>query len=283
MILLTGVTGTVGQALLNEFESSGTSARVLVRSPDKRPTTAGIETVIGDFSPTALAKALDGIDTAFLLMGNCPEQAELETRFVDCAKTAGVKHLVKLSATGADSGSQARLKKSHGEVEDYLAKSGLTFTSLRPNFFMQNLLHVASTINSMNQFFMPMGDAQVGAIDARDVAKVALNVMTSEGHDNKTYELSGPSLVSFSDMATTLTQITGREIQYINISNADFRQQMAQFSPPWYADAVGELFERIANNESALVCDTVQELTGQAPRSLAQFIEDHQTAFTPSE
>ena len=110
----------------------------------------------------ALAQAMTGVTRACLVMANGKAQLEAETAFVDAAKTAGVEHVVKLSAIGADSQSSAVLKRIHGDSENYLRKSGLGYSIVRPNFFMTNLLMAAPTIKQDDAMYWPMADAEVG-------------------------------------------------------------------------------------------------------------------------
>ena len=283
MILFTGLTGAVGTEIIKLLPEYDIRARGLVRNPDKADAirAAGVEVIPGDLEDqNAVNAALQGCDRAFLLMANSRQQLELEKSFVDAAVEAGVGHIVKMSANGADSNSTALLKRYHGDAEQYIRESGLRYTLVRPNFFMQNMLHIAGSIVEQDKFFMPMRDGQVGIIDVRDVARFILAVLTGSGHDGKTYEITGPELVSFHDIASQLSEVTGREISYIDQPAAEFKQSLRHWVPDdWYVETVSELFELIAQGSGALLNDEYTRVTGRAPTTPRRFFRDYSSFF----
>ena len=283
MILFTGLTGAVGTEILKLLPDYEIQARGLIRDSGKADALkdAGVEMVCGDLADSAaVAEALQGCDKAFLLMANAREQLDLEKGFVDAARAAGVGHLVKMSANGANSNSTSLLKRYHGDAEQYIRESGLGYTLVRPNFFMQNMLHITGTIVAEDKFYMPMRDGQVGIIDVRDVARFVLDVLTGSGHDGETYEITGPELVSFHDIAVQLSGVMGREISYIDVPAADFKQSLAHWVPDeWYVETVSEMFELTAQGRGALLNDNYTRVTGRAPTSLGQFFRDYASFF----
>lgn len=285
MILFTGLTGKVGAAIVELLPEFGVQARGLVRDRGKAAAleAAGVEVALGDLGDAAaVGAALEGCEKAFLLMANGPRQLELELGFIEAAQRAGLGRLVKMSANGADSASAAALKRFHGDAEERLRASGLPYTVIRPNFFMQNLLWMAAEIAERDSFSMPMGQGRVGIIDVRDVARFVLSVLTQPGHENKTYEITGPELVSFHDIARQLSAATGRTIRYIDIAPETFRRVLSQWMPDdWQVEAVAQLFALIAQDQGALVNDVYRQGTGRAPGSLRQFFQDCAPAFAP--
>ena len=285
MILFTGLTGKVGAAIVELLPEFGVQARGLVRDRGKAAAleAAGVEVALGDLGDAAAVNAaLEGCEQAFLLMANGPRQLELERGFIAAAQGAGLGRVVKMSATGADSASPSVLKRYHGDAEECLRASGVPYTVIRPNFFMQNLLWMAAEIGARDTFSMPMGQGRVGTIDVRDVARFVLTALTQPGHENKTYELTGPELVSFHDIARQLSAATGRTIRYIDLAPEAFRRALAQWMPDaWQVDAVAGLFALIAQGQGAVVNDVYRQGTGRAPRSLQQFFRDHAPAFAP--
>ena len=285
MILFTGLTGTVGKEILKLLPEFDVQAKGLVRDMNKADAikAAGVEVIRGDLGDSAAVKeAMRGCDRAFLLTANAQQQLVLEKGFVDAARETGIRRLVKMSANGADSNSTALLKRYHGDAEKYVRESGLPYTLVRPNFFMQNMLHVASGIVEQDKYFMPMRDGRVGIIDARDVARFVLTVLTRSGHENKMYEITGSELVSFHDIASQLSEVMGREIRYVDVAPEDFKKSLLQWvSSDWYVDTVSDLFELIAQNQGALLNDTYRQVTGTAPTTLRQFFQDYSPAFQP--
>ena len=283
MILFTGLTGAVGTEIIKLLPEYGIHTRGLVRNPDKAEMVrqAGVEVIPGSMEDEdAVIAALQGCDRAFLLMANSRQQLELEKSFVNAAVKASIGHIVKMSANGADSNSQALLKRYHGDSEQYIRESGLRYTLVRPNFFMQNMLHVAGSIVEQDKFFMPMRAGQVGIVDVRDVAHFVLAVLTGSGHDGKTYEVTGPELVSFHDIASQLSEVMGREISYIDQPATEFKQSLLQWVPDdWYVETVSELFELIAQGSGALLNGEYTRVTGRAPTTLRRFFQDYSAFF----
>lgn len=281
MILLTGVTGKVGAHLLAQLSAYGNPARLLVRDSSKLPRNLpGVEVVSGSFESAALDAALEGVSKALLLLSNSPSQAELERHFIDRAAAMGVGHVVKISAVGADPGSSALLKRIHGEVEAHLRNSPMAHTIIRPNFFMQNLLTSAATITTQDAFYLPMGTAQVGIVDAADVATMALKILSEPGHEDTSYELSGPALLSFADIARVMSEVFGKVIRYVDIPNTAFREAMRGAGVgSWYVDAVGDLFEVTKSGSSAFTTDDFERVVGRQPSTLASYLAANRSIF----
>lgn len=143
MILVTGATGTAGRAIVSALSNRNAKVRVLVRDRERARAVLGpaVLTAVGDLrSPITLHTALQGIGRALLLAPNTPDQLQMETNFIQAAQRARVQHVVKFSGLGADIDSPARISKCHAMVERTLEESGIPFTHLRPNTFMQNIL-----------------------------------------------------------------------------------------------------------------------------------------------
>lgn len=285
MILLTGATGNCGREILQLFKSMNVPLRILVRNPEKidHKDWYGLEIQKGDLQDRkTVLDACKGVDKAFLLMANIKEQASIEKIFIDTAKAAGVNHVVKLSAIGADSHSPVEMSRIHAEVEEYLMKSGMHYTNIRPSHFMQNILHSADSIIAEGKFYLPLRSTQTGMIDIRDVAEVVVEALSNNQHLNKTYTITGPTLLSFYDVAEQLTTVLDREIQYIDITIDEFKEQVRHWSPDdsWFVDAVSELFAHMANDSDAKVTDTFVQITGKSPRSFTEFLKDNIGAFS---
>src|SRR5215211_831576 len=150
MILITGATGTTGREVVEALRRLGAKGvRALVRDPARADfiRAAGFETVAGDFErPETLDAALEGVERALLLTPPSPQTFEQQRAFIEAARRAGVRHVVKLSAFGADADAPEGFGKWHGQSENLPKTSGLKWTILRPNFFMQNLLGQARQI-----------------------------------------------------------------------------------------------------------------------------------------
>jgi len=283
MILLTGATGKTGGETAKALLAKGVKIRALVRSPEKAAAlkAAGAELVAGDVSDSAaLAKALAGVDRALLILPNGEQQLALEKQFTDAAKQAGVKHLVKMSSMEAVADAKSPIPRAHWASEEYIRASGLTWTMIKPNFFMQNLLAFAGPIKEQSKFFLPMGKGQTVMIDARDIGAVAAAVLSGDGHEGQSYQVTGPEVLNFTDVADRFTKVLGRKIEYVDIPMDAYREKLSHvLTSKWHLNAVCELFGEIAECPLLEVTDTVKRLTGRDPRPLRQFIEDHRAAF----
>ncbi|MEO8444771.1 MAG: SDR family oxidoreductase [Gammaproteobacteria bacterium] len=284
MLLLTGVTGKTGGASAQALLKKGVPLRAIVRNAEKAAAlkAAGVELVIGDVTDKAvLEKAMVGVDKAFMTMPNGEKQLELEKQFIDVAKQAGVKHIVKMSSMEAVANAKAPIPKIHYASEQYLQGSGLDWTMIKPNFFMQNFLGSAGTIKEQGKFFLPMGEGKTAMADTRDIGACVAVVMTAPGHAGQMYEITGPEVLSFADAAARFSKVLGRKIEYVHVPMPAYRQTLARFlTNEWHLNAVCELFQEIADGHDLHITDTVQKLTGKPATSLEQFVRDHQAAFT---
>ena len=283
MILVTGSTGTIGSALIEDLALLGAPVRALVRTPEKAGTVerGGVEATVGDLgSPETLDAALDAVEQAFLLTPADPRQPEWEKNFVEAAERAGVRHVVKLSAFIANPDSPLRFGRTHGEGERHLEESALSWTFLRPNSYMQNTLSNAWSIASERRLYSPVLDAKVALIDSRDVAAVAARVLTEEGHEGKVYELTGPEAISNREVAEQLSTVLGQQLECVKISFEDARQGMVGGGvPEWLADGVIELARLQEAGYAAGLTNRVAEIIGREPRRFEEFAHDYKSAF----
>lgn len=283
MILLSGATGKVGTAASLELGKANVPFRVLVRDPDKfvLKNSANVEVMAGDLENEADVKAaMQGVDKAFLLMGNNPSQADIEKRFAVHAEKAGVKHLVKVSSMEASAKATARLPKLHYQSEQFIQSLNLSWTFLRPNFYMQNMLMYAGAIKNASLFALPLGDAKTAMVDTRDIGAVVATILQEAGHENKIYKLTGPELINFGEVAQTMSAVLSKEVKYIKQSSTEFRAVLEQFiQSQWQLDAVCELFEEIAGGSLEETTTDFEQILNREPGSLESFTKDFRTAF----
>lgn len=283
MILLTGVTGKIGGETARQLLDKGVPLRALVRDEAKAAhlKAAGVELVVGDIADAKIvSKALTGVDKAFLLLPNGEHQEAHEKQFTDLARAAGIKHLVKLSSMEAVAAAKTPIPRAHWAVEEYIRASGLAWTMVKPNFFMQNLLGSARTIKEQGKFFLPMGAGTTGMADARDIGAVCAEVLTGAGHAGKSYEITGPEVLTFLEVADRFTEVLGKKVEYVPMPMAQFRERMTNILKPWHLNAVCELFQEIADIGLDHTTDTFRKLIGRDPISLRQFIKDHMALFS---
>jgi len=281
MILVTGGTGTSGADIVRELSSRGVKFRALVRNPAKADGVRlpGVEIVQGDMTKS-LEAPLAGVDVALLHSASASNLVDLQCTFIDAARKAGVKRIVKFSVLGVDPKSTCRFQQGHAVVEDKLRSSGLGWTMLQPTFFMQNFLGQAGMIKS-GTIYQPAGDGKSAYVDTRDIAAVAAVTLTQSGHEGKSYPITGPADLSFHDIAATFSKVLGRQIEYVDVPPQAAREALMKVGvPAWNVEGILELMDLLRGGKTAGVFPTVQQITGKPPRTLERFVRDHASAFS---
>lgn len=285
MILVTGATGSNGTELTKLLASRGVPVRAMVRSrgaAEAIAALAGVEIALGDFDdPASVERALRGVESAFLLT-NSSERAEAQQcAFVDSARRTGLARIVKLSQFAADAASPVRFLRYHAAVEHAIEASGIAYTFLRPNLFMQGLLAFQGLIVSEGKFFAAASDAKVSAVDVRDNAAAAAAALTEPGHEGRTYDLTGPEALTHADMAASLSKATGRSISFVDVSPEAMRAALLGAGVPvWQADGLVEDYAHYRRGEASAVSSGVRDATGAPPRAFSAFARDYASAFS---
>lgn len=280
MFLVTGAGGTVGSEVVKELQTAGAQFRAGYHSQAKADAARaqGVDAVLIDYDrPETLDAALQGIEKLFLLS---PSNAEQEKNVIDAAKRAGVKHVVKLSVIDADTESYS-FAKLHRAAEKAIEASGMAWTFLRPNGFMQNMHnYMSDTIRDHGAFYASVGDAKIAHVDVRDIAAVAAKALTEPGHEGKSYTLTGPDALTYDEIASKLSAASGRPIKYVSLGDPDIKAAMVGAgAPEGYADAYVDLQRFYRTGAGGRVTDEVRRLTGREARPFDQYATDHANAF----
>lgn len=273
-IALTGATGTVGRAVIAELAARGVRPLAIVRAAESAAALAGAaDTVLADLDrPERLEHDLAGTRRLFMLTPLHPRQDALQRRIVDAAGRAGVAHVVKLSALGADPDARVAIHRQHGRGDAHLIASGMGYTCLRPNAFMQNAVQWQGSIARTGAITLPAGDARVSMIDVRDIAAVAARVLTAPELSNQVHELTGPEALSYAEVADCLSHAAGRTIRHRDVAPDEARRAMLSAGmPAWAVDARLELYATYRAGAAQRTTTTVAELTGRPPRRFADF------------
>ena len=283
MILVTGATGKIGTPLVASLKAKGASFKALARTDASAKALAaqGVETLRGDLTDAVSVKAaLKGVTKLFLLSSVSGFDA-VEISAIEAAKAAGVKHVVKVSATGVQADAVSPLIRAHAKVERALEASGLGFTILRPGWFKQNWVAFYShAIKAKQPVYANAGDARVAWIDSRDIADVAATALTSEGHEGLVYELSGPEALAYAEVASRLGKLLGREVAYVNVPDAAAYQAMRGMGmDPWYAYGMTALNQAVRKGHADFTTGTVELVTGKPSRSIDAFLKENLPAF----
>ena len=283
MILITGATGKTGSATAKSLGEKGERFRALIRNEEKKEglESLGGEVVIGSIENTDVVnQSMQGVKTVLVLLPNSESQLALEKQLVDSAKQAGVERIVKMSSIEATPDATSQIPKLHLESEEYIKQSGLAWTMIKPNFYMQNLLASAGTIKDQGKIFLPMGEGKTGMIDTTDVGTVIAKVLSEDGHESMNHEITGPEILSFYEVAEIFSKALGKQVDYVDVPMDAYKETLGQFlTNQWHLDAVIDLFKGIAEGGIEDKTDTFNELMGETPKSLSQFLAENSFIF----
>lgn len=275
MILVTGGTGTIGKATVAALQAAGQRFKVAARSP-QQISAKGVEVVTLDWSELdTYLPAMRGIDRLFLLTPNSERQVGYVVQAVAAARRAGVKRIVRLSVMGADADPGVILGRLHFAAEREVKLSGIPWTILRPTFFMQNFInYYGAHPNKDCEVRLPHGQGKAAWVDARDVGEAAAKVLSAEGFEQKTFDLTGPQALSTADVLAVLSEVFGHKYTYIDVPEDEARKALEEMKMPlWLVDGFMELHSLIKNGHAATLADGVQTILGREPHSVREWAE----------
>jgi uncharacterized protein YbjT (DUF2867 family) len=280
MILIT-TAGKVGAQAARLLAQQGHPVRVLVREPGKANALAraGVDLAVGDLGVRATVDAaMQGVSSVILVSPAIPAQ---EVSVIDSAVHAGVEHVVKISSKASADSPIAR-RRGQAEIENALVASGLGFTLLRNNAYMQNFLMLAPAIAKTGRFGSCADEGRIGMIDTRDVADVAARIAVSPGpHAHKTYRPTGPERLSYANAAAVLSRVLGRPITFHALTLDEEKQAMVDAGvPETVAEMNAQALSLFAQGDSDWVTEDVPLILGRPARAFEQFASDHATSFS---
>jgi uncharacterized protein YbjT (DUF2867 family) len=277
-ILVTGATGTVGSAVVRELAAAGVPVTAAVRNL-AAALPAGVAAAEWDYErPETFGPTLAGVETLFLLTPPLhPREAEFGKQAIAAAKEAGVQRIVRLSALGVEPGQPS----GHGQIEQAVIDSGLTFTTLRPTFFMQNLSEGNANSIKAGVLALAAGDGKVAWIDARDIGAVAAKILADgTGHAGQFYTLTGDEALNYDEVVALISAEVGHEVRYIAITDEEQRAGMqAAGLPETAVEGYSFLMGVVRNGWAAAALPTVREIIGRDAIRVAQFVHDYADSF----
>ena len=268
--LVIGATGTTGSRTATQLIATG--HRVKAASRHTTPV-SGAEPVRFDwYDPATHLDALDGVDRVYLIppLGDS-DPAAVMLPFLQRARTAGVHRAVLLSSSAIPEGGP-----TVGTVHQALPGLFEQWAVLRPSWFMQNFTgtHIhALSIREDDTIWTATDSGRVGFVDAEDIAAVAVHALTDEHAPNTDLVLTGPEALSYDDIATIITEVTGRPVVHRHLSYAQMRYRLTKLMPLEFAAMLAGMDRAIAEGSEDRVTDTVQRLTGRPPRTFRALLE----------
>lgn len=282
-VIVLGATGTIGKAILKNLQNNNVEVFASVQSEKiiEKVSQFGATPVIMNFTDQqSLNQALKGKDRVFLVTPLMQNPEAITKMVINSAKLNGVKHLMRSTASGADSNGQIQMDRWAGASEDLIKASGLNYTIVRPNWFLQNFInHHSQTIKQYSGFYLPLGDAKLSMIDINDLGEVVAIALTSEEHFGKIYELSGQTYTN-EILAETLSNVIGKKVTYIDVPEEKVKESMlTNQMPEWMVNAMMELYYITKQGWTAGYSNDFKTVTGKEYTSAETFFQNNKQAF----
>jgi uncharacterized protein YbjT (DUF2867 family) len=283
MILLTGATGTTGSATVKQLQAANVPFRIMSRDIARARAQFGDgpDYVEGSFSePASLDAAFEGITRLSLLCAFSEAMVELELGAVAAAKRAGIKHIVKMSAIKSAPDAPTTIRRWHGVIEQAINESGMAYTHLWPNAFMQNFRRFAPFIRDQGVFYAPVGDARISLVEIEDVAAVTVAALVEDGHAGQTYEITGPEAMSYAACAEILSDVLGKPVRFESVSDEAAHRALVEAGiGAKAAKALIEIDGLFREGFGAPVTDVVERVVGRKARSFRDFAVENANLF----
>jgi uncharacterized protein YbjT (DUF2867 family) len=240
-----------------------------------------VEVVGADLTDSdAVRRALKGIDVAFLALGSSPAQVDTEKAFIDAAADAGLAHLVKLSVADPAPDAVSSVLRWHAEIESHLVTRRIPHTLISPTTFADVIMLAAPSIQANSRWSGTAAHGKNALIDSEDVVDAVVAVLRAPSKRGGRHVLSGPTGLTWLEVAEALTETLGRPITYDEVSVEERRAQLeASGLDEWRVDLLLGLDEINRAELYRTPTDTVELLAGHGPRTIHDYIARHRTAF----
>lgn len=284
-ILITAANGMFGKVVAGELLKKEVNLRLMVRDRGKCTVThPRAEIVTADFDrPETLGPAMEGVDSVFLATPMDPRLADREIALIHAAGRAGVKQITRIYGTVKHEGDQ--LESLHHRVEDALNHSGIPQIMVSPGSVMEtSLLGMAASIKYMHALYGISGKGKVCQVALKDIAGVTAQLMTTDGHEGKNFEVSGPEAIDLYETADRFTRTLGKKIRYVNLSEEKFMKFLMKYdkslTPERLEIEVLCHLRAWAKGNASLVTDTVEKVLARKATPVDEFIADNRDLFT---
>jgi uncharacterized protein YbjT (DUF2867 family) len=282
--LVAGATGNTGSGVAATLLARGRRVRALVRNEAKaaalRERGAEVAVVDLDRPETLTDGLLAEVSDVYFVTWNGPSALRQSRNLLETIVRTGTRpRVVRLSAFGTP---QSRIISELAQCEDDLKASGLSWTILKPTFFMQNVMMAAATVDEQGAVYWDWGSGRAGMIDVRDVVDCAVGALTGSAGDvaGETFVLTGPTPIGFADVAAVLSEVIGRPVEYIPVSHEASREAMIGMGvPQWIASGYAELNAGFEDGFADVTTPDVERLSGHGPRDFGQFARDFSGVF----
>ncbi|SDK13207.1 Uncharacterized conserved protein YbjT, contains NAD(P)-binding and DUF2867 domains [Nocardioides sp. YR527] len=279
MIVITGATGNVGQPLVQLLADTGHAVTAVSRGTSAPlPTGPGVVTAVADLADvTTLAPALAGAEALFVLVSGAGAHVD-GPALIKHAEAAGVRRVVLQSsqAVGTRPGTPSHAPLA--ELEEAVRSSAMEWTILRPGGFASNALAWVPMIEKMDAVHAPFGDVALPVVDPLDIAEVAAAVLTQDGHDGRTYELTGPVATTPREQVGEISAAIGRPLDFVDLTPEEARREMSRFMPAAVAEGTLAILGNPTAAEQA-VSPHVEEVLGRPARGFEEWARRFAAAY----
>jgi len=284
MILVTGATGHFGNAAIHFLLEKGVKASqisALVRNEKSAEdfNKQGVGVVIGDYDNYAsLISAFKGVDKLLFVSGSdISKRLSQHQNVINAAKEAGVKHLIYTSFQRKDETETSPLwivAQSHIQTEKWLKESGIEYTILRNNLYMDFLPgFIGEKVLETGVIYVPAESGRISAVLRSEMAEAAASILVTAGHEGKEYNFTNTEAVSYQEIAEAISAVSGKTISYISPSAEDYQKTLSSYGVP--AEVVG-IFSSFAvaqaKGELDVVSSDLEKLLGRKPLSVIHFL-----------
>jgi uncharacterized protein YbjT (DUF2867 family) len=280
LIAVTGATGAVGSRVLPRLAAAGVSPRLVVRDPSRLPPGHGghvrLASDLG--ARDEMTAALQGVDTLLLIpAAESEHRVDVHRAAIDAASDAGVRRVVYVSFLGAAPDATFVLARDHWATEEHLRASGMAWTLLRMSLYLD---FVPSMVLADGRLAGPAGEGRVAPILRDDVAAASAAVLLSDGHDGRTYELTGGEAFSLGEAAALMAARSGRPIRFVDETEDEaWSSRRPSGAPEWEVRGWVSSYLAIRDGSLSTVSDDFARLTGREPVGFDAFLREHPEAL----
>ena len=280
-ILVTGATGTIGRIIIKKLKEQKVDflAGVMNSAQVLKMKDHGIDAVEINFADKKLlVESMKNTSAVFAIVPQVEFMLEWARNLVAAAQEAGVQYVVRSSVIGADVHSTYKSMMTHGLIDKSIQESGMRYTILRPNTFMQNFsIYHSGSIRDEGEFRLPQGYGRTSFVDARDVASVAAQILIEpEKRKYSEYGVTGDSALTNNEVADILSAVTGRRIRYVPIEDHVAVKKMKQMGmSEWTIEMMMSVHQYTKDGRAATITNAVKEITGIYPTTMEQFAHEN--------
>lgn len=283
-ILVTGVTGQLGKAVIDLLinKVSVSSLAVLVRDAAKAENlkAQGVDIRVGDYNDeTSLVSAFEGIDKLYFVSSNdILNRTQQHQNVVNAAKTAQVKQVIYTSfqrKNETETSPISFIAKSHLKTEQFLKESGLNYTILKNGMYLDVLpMFLGEKVIETGTIFFPAGEGNISFTLRNEMAEASAVILTSDGHENKEYDFNNEETVTLQEIATLLSEIAGKTINYISPTQEVYIETLSAAGVPMeYVGMFAGFAEAFKQNEFDQTSNTIETLIGRKPLTIKAYLK----------